>query len=383
MVLHTSTPSFASDVKTVRALKAANPNLKIGMIGAKVAVDAAGSLAACEELDFVARNEFDFTIKEVAEGRDFGSITGLSYRGARRPHRPQRRARRSCTTWTSCRSSRRSTSAISTIENYFIGYLRHPYMSFYTGRGCKSRCTFCLWPQTVGGHNYRTRSVGHVIDELKWAMKAFPQVKEVFFDDDTLTDDLPRVEALAAEIGKLGIIWACNAKGNVPRKTLEGAGQQRLPAVRWSATRPATSRSCTTSRRACWSTSRGSSPRTATSSASRSTAPSSSACPGETKETIQETIRFAKEINPHTIQVSLAAPYPGTFLYKQAKENGWFDTNNADLVDDNGIQIAPLQLSASEPHRNFQLGRGVLQAVLFPRAEDRRRSSARWCARRR
>ena len=81
VVLHTSTPSFASDVKTVRALKAANPNLKIGMIGAKVAVDAAGSLAACQELDFVARNEFDFTIKEVAEGRDFGSITGLSYRG--------------------------------------------------------------------------------------------------------------------------------------------------------------------------------------------------------------------------------------------------------------------------------------------------------------
>ena len=34
--------------------------------------------------------------------------------------------------------------------------------------------------------------------------------------------------------------------------------------------------------------------------------------PGETKETIQETIRFATEINPHTIQVSLAAPYPGT-----------------------------------------------------------------------
>jgi radical SAM superfamily enzyme YgiQ (UPF0313 family) len=64
--------------------------------------------------------------------------------------------------------------------------------------------------------------------------------------------------------------------------------------------------------------------------------------PGESKETIQETIRFATEINPHTIQISLAAPYPGTYLYKQAKENGWFDTNNADLVDDNGIQIAPL-----------------------------------------
>jgi len=83
------------------------------------------------------------------------------------------------------------------IENYFGGYLKHPYISFYTGRGCKSRCTFCLWPQTIGGHRYRTRSVGHVIEELSWAQKAFPQVKEFFFDDDTLTDNLPRVEALA------------------------------------------------------------------------------------------------------------------------------------------------------------------------------------------
>jgi radical SAM superfamily enzyme YgiQ (UPF0313 family) len=73
--------------------------------------------------------------------------------------------------------------------------------------------------------------------------------------------------------------------------------------------------------------------------------------PGETRETIQETIRFAAEVNPHTVQVSLAAPYPGTFLYKQAKENGWLDTNNVDLVDDSGIQIAPLHyphLSHSE-----------------------------------
>jgi radical SAM superfamily enzyme YgiQ (UPF0313 family) len=34
-------------------------------------------------------------------------------------------------------------------EDYYIGYLLHPYLSLYTGRGCRSRCTFCLWPQTV------------------------------------------------------------------------------------------------------------------------------------------------------------------------------------------------------------------------------------------
>jgi len=97
----------------------------------------------------------------------------------------------------------------------------HPYLSIYTGRGCKSRCTFCLWPQTVGGHTYRVRSPEHVAAEIKQALRDFPQVKEFFFDDDTFTDNLPRAEAIAIELGKLGVTWSCNAKANVPRKTLE------------------------------------------------------------------------------------------------------------------------------------------------------------------
>jgi hopanoid biosynthesis associated radical SAM protein HpnJ len=349
VVLHTSTPSFASDVKTVRALKAANPNLKIGMIGAKVAVDAAGSLAACEELDFVARNEFDFTVKDVADGRDFGSITGLSYRNAdgRIVHNAERAILHNMDELPFVSPVYKRDL---TIENYFIGYLRHPYLSFYTGRGCKSRCTFCLWPQTVGGHNYRTRSVGHVIEEIKYAKQAFPQVKEVFFDDDTLTDDLPRVEALAKELGKLGVTWACNAKGNVPRKTLEVLANNgcRLFVVGYE----------TGNQQILHNIKKG----MLVDVAKKFTKDCHElgikihgtfilGLPGESKETIQETIRFAKDINPHTIQISLAAPYPGTFLYKQAKENGWFDTNNAELVDDNGIQIAPLHyphLSHSE-----------------------------------
>jgi hypothetical protein len=64
--------------------------------------------------------------------------------------------------------------------------------------------------------------------------------------------------------------------------------------------------------------------------------------PGETVETIQETIKFAIETNPHTIQVSLAAPYPGTFLWDQAAREGWLDTANTEYVDAHGVQIAPL-----------------------------------------
>lgn len=344
IILHTSTPSFSSDTKTVRALKELNPKLKIGMVGAKVAVDPSSSLQACEELDFVCRNEFDFTCKEVAEGRDFSKVRGLSYRdrNGQIVHNEEREILHNMDELPFVTPVYKRDL---TIENYFGGYLLHPYVSFYTGRGCKSRCTFCLWPQSVGGHTYRARSVGHVIDELKWASKAMPQVKEFFFDDDTLTDNLPRVEALAKEIGKLGVTWSCNAKANVPRATLkimrdnglrlllvgyESGNQQILFNIK-KGMRVEFARRFTKDCHDLGIVIHGT---------------FILGLPGETKETIEETINFAREINPHTIQVSLAAPYPGTFLYRQASENGWFASNNAELVDEFGGQIAQL----SYPH---------------------------------
>src|SRR6185503_18839840 len=61
IVMHTSTPSFKSDVKTAELIKEINPKAKIGLIGAKVAVEPEKSLIAGKAIDFVARNEFDFT----------------------------------------------------------------------------------------------------------------------------------------------------------------------------------------------------------------------------------------------------------------------------------------------------------------------------------
>ncbi|MDN3568937.1 hopanoid biosynthesis associated radical SAM protein HpnJ [Paeniroseomonas aquatica] len=340
LVLHTSTPSFASDVKVAERLKAENPSLKVGMIGAKVAVQAAESLRDAPVIDFVARNEFDFTVKEVAEGRDWGAIQGLSWRNpsgvlVHNPNRP-------------VLEDMDSLPFVSPVykrdleyQKYFIGYLKHPYVSIYTGRGCKSRCTFCLWPQTVGGHRYRTRSVGNVIEEIRYIRDSFPGLKEIFFDDDTFTDDLPRAEAIAREMGKLGVTWSCNAKANVPRETLkvlkdgglrlllvgyESGNQQILHNIK-KGMRIEVARQFTKDCHELGIMIHGT---------------FILGLPGETTETIQETIKFAIETNPHTLQVSLAAPYPGTFLFDQAQKEGWLDTAHTEYVDAHGVQIAPL-----------------------------------------
>jgi hopanoid biosynthesis associated radical SAM protein HpnJ len=339
-IIHTSTPSFASDARVAAKLKEANPRMKIGLVGAKVAVQPRESLRDAPAVDFVARNEFDFTIKEIAEGRDFADVDGISFRDANGTI-VENKDRAILEDMDSLPFVTEVYKRDLRIEDYFIGYLKHPYVSLYTGRGCKSRCTFCLWPQTVGGHRYRVRSVEHVAEEVRLVQKLFPQMRELFFDDDTFTDNLPRAEAIARELGKLGVTWSCNAKANVPRETLkvlrdnglrlllvgyESGNQQILHNIK-KGMRIEVARQFT---RDCHDL------------GIKIHGTFILGLPGESKETIEETIRFAKEINPHTLQVSLAAPYPGTFLHAQAVENGWLDASHAELIDDHGVQIAPL-----------------------------------------
>jgi len=338
LVLYTSTPSFPNDVKIAEAFKQANPKLIIGFCGPHVAVNPDHTVLASEAIDFVAGNEFDFTIQEIAKGRPLEEVDGIIYKKDGKPVHNKDRA---------LVEDMDSLSWVTKVykenldtKNYYNGYMLHPYMSFYTGRGCKSRCTFCLWPQTISGHNYRTRSVDNIIGELTYARDNFPEVKEFFFDDDTLTDNIEHVEALAKEIGKLGITWSCNAKANVPYETLkimkdnglrlllvgyESGNQQILINIK-KGIRTDIARQFTKDCHSLGILIHGT---------------FIVGLPGETKDTIEESIKYAQELNPQTIQVSLPAAYPGTFLYKQAIENGWL-IDDSSLVGDDGVQHSVL-----------------------------------------
>ncbi|MEK6807046.1 MAG: hopanoid biosynthesis associated radical SAM protein HpnJ [Pseudomonadota bacterium] len=345
VIIHTSTPSFPTDAKFSELLKSRKSDIKIGMVGAKTMIDPTGSLNATPAIDFVCREEFDYTCKEVAEGLPFEKITGISYRLAdgTLKHNPPRAMIEDMDALPFVAPIYKRDLKI---PNYFIGYLKHPYVSIYTGRGCRSKCTFCLWPQTVSGHRYRVRSPANVIEEVKWIRDNMPEVKEVMFDDDTFTDGLERVEEIARGLGKLGVTWSCNAKANVPYDTLkvmkenglrlllvgyESGDDQILHNIK-KGLRTDIARRFTSDCRKLGITIHGT---------------FILGLPGETRETIQKTIEYAKSINPHTIQVSLAAPYPGTTMYKQAVENGWLKENEAtNLVNEKGVQLAAI----SYPH---------------------------------
>ncbi len=339
LVMYTSTPSFPNDVHVAEAFKARNPDLIIGFCGAHVAVNNEASVMASDAIDFVCGAEFDFTIVDIAEGKPLAEIEGITYKADGKPvvtpDRPMIHDMNDLPWVTKVYKDN------LVIEDYYNGYMLHPYMSLYTGRGCKSRCTYCLWPQTIGGHNYRVRSVENIAGEIRWARDNFPQIKEFFFDDDTLTDNIPQVEALARELGKLGVTWSCNAKANVPYDTLKimkdnglrlltvgyESGNQTILNNMKKGTRLDFIRQFTADCHSLGILIHGA---------------FIVGLPGETKETIEETIAFAIEMDPWTIQVSLPAVYPGTYLYDQAIENGWFSPADEKLVGDDGVQVSVL-----------------------------------------
>jgi hypothetical protein len=82
VIMHTSAPSFPTDARFAELPKLDSPNIKIGLVGAKTMVDPEGSLKATDAVDFVCREEFDFTCTEVAEGVPLHEIAGLCYRRA-------------------------------------------------------------------------------------------------------------------------------------------------------------------------------------------------------------------------------------------------------------------------------------------------------------
>jgi hopanoid biosynthesis associated radical SAM protein HpnJ len=353
VIVHTSTPSLKNDCQVAEAIKANRPETQIGFVGAHAAVLPAETLKASPAIDWVGRKEFDFTCKEVAEGRPLGTIAGLSYRNAegRIVHNKERELIQDMDQLPWVADVYRRDLRI---ENYFIGYLLHPYISLYTGRGCPAQCTFCLWPQTIGGHKYRVRSPENVAEEMAYMKRLFPQVKEFFFDDDTFTANLPRAREIAKRLAPLGQTWSCNSRANLDYDTIksfrdsglrlflvgyESGNEEILTRIKKGVTLGEMRRFT----KACHQAGvviHGT---------------FILGLPVETRQSIENTIRFAQELDVFSIQVSLAAPYPGTELYDMARLNGWFSKKDkTDIVHQDGFQQSALEYPGLDKNEIFE-----------------------------
>ena len=339
LVLFTSTPGFPGDILLARAIKQVNPTIKIAFVGPHVTVLPEKSLRDCPEIDFICRKEFDYSVVDYAKGKPLADIPGVSFlqdgKVVHNPDSPQLQDLDALPHVTEV--YKRDLD----IKNYNVPFLLHPYVSLYTTRGCPAQCTFCLWPQTLSGHPWRKRSTDDVAAEMTKAMQLWPDVKEFFFDDDTFNIQKARTIELCAKLKPLGMTWSCTSRVTTDFETLkamkeagcrllivgyESGDQQILKNIKKGATIER-ARQFTKDCHKLGLVIHGD---------------FILGLPGETHETINRTIAFAKELDVETIQVSVAHAYPGTELYDYAVKGGFIVGDNK-MVDEGGHQLAQIQ----------------------------------------
>jgi hopanoid biosynthesis associated radical SAM protein HpnJ len=334
VVMYTSTPTLKIDSETARRIKEQKPATVTILTGPHVTILPEESLrAAGGAVDIVCRGEFDYAIKELCEGREWGKVDGISFlKDGTVVHTPDRPPIEDLDVLPFVSQIYQRDLPIA---EYIIPHFLHPYVSIYSSRGCPSKCTYCLWPQTYTGQKMRTRSPQNVYEEVRWIKENMPEVREISFDDDTFSADRKHARAVAELIKPLGISWVINARANCDFETLkimreaglrhvvvgyESGNEQILKNIKKGVTREQAiqfTRDC----KKLGISIHGA---------------FIMGLPGETRETIQETIEYAKMLDLNSIQVSLASPYPGTEFYEQSKREGWISSDS--FLDDTGHQ---------------------------------------------
>jgi anaerobic magnesium-protoporphyrin IX monomethyl ester cyclase len=347
IVVDSSFPSLNNDIGVMEFIKQGyGGDAKIVLVGPP-ASQFAEEILRSDGIDFVARWEYDFTLKEMAEAiegnRNLKDIKGISYKeNGKIIHNPNREFTSSDDLDKILFASRVYKKHLD-IRDYFLGQSLYPEVQIFTGRGCPNQCTFCAWPQTLMGRKYRVRSVQNVLDELEWIQDNLAEVKEVFFEDDTFTINKKRVLEFCKEYKERGfdITWSCNARADTldlermkeMKKAncrllivgYESGSEEILKNIKKGITVKQIKEFAKNARKA------------------RLLVHGDFiiGLPGETKETIEMTKKLIKEVKPDILQVSVASPLPGTEFYKWCKENRYLLINNPDeYLDGQGHQKA-------------------------------------------
>lgn len=332
VVIDTSTPSIQNDLQVAEAIREHLPGITLMMVGPHVTATPEETLRLTTAVKAIARGEYDYTVRDVAraleEGSDLSSVPGLTYRTdsgeiVNNPDRPLIRDLDSLPFVSEVYKRHLK------VENYFYSITQYPEVAIITGRGCPYHCTYCVWPQTITGHGYRKRSVENVAAEFEYIARELPQVKEIFIEDDTLTVDQRRSQALSKELIARGnkLPFTANSRADISYETLhslhqaglrlvcvgfESGDQEVLDNIKKSITVEKFYQFREDARKAkvlvhgCFMAGN----------------------PGETHESLRKTLDLAKHLNPDTAQFFPIMIYPGTEAYEWASQNHYMLTDD-------------------------------------------------------
>lgn len=331
VIMDTSTPSIYADIEFAYKIKEVLPESKICFVGTHASSCVSEIMPKETCVDFIARHEYDYTVRELAEKLDkpeeYDSILGISYvkngevvNNADRPY---------IQNLDELPFVSEVYKKYLDIKDYFYGHVTFPTVSIFASRGCPSRCFYCQYSQVMFGKNYRRRSAKNLFDEVVYITKNFPEVNEILIDDDNFAVDQPNVIEFCNLMieNKISLKWTVQVRVNLKYETMvkmkqagckllvagfESGNQEILNNMHKGITLEQSMQFNKNAKKAkirvhgCFMVGN----------------------PGETKETMMDTLNFAKKLHLDTAQFFPLMLYPGTEAYQWAKDNNYFITDN-------------------------------------------------------
>jgi len=370
----TSTPSIYEDVATAGAIKQALPQCRVVMVGTHATALPDEVLMMDQRIDAVARGEYELTAVELArtlvEQRSWREVAGVSLReGERIVHTPQREL---IDDLDSLPFVSEVCARHLNISDYFFAAAQYPMVMTVTSRGCPYRCRWCLYPQVMHRGKYRMRSSASVAKEFAYIAEELPEVREVGIEDDLFTGNKGRLRQTCRQLIRQNnrLNFWCDTRVDLDYETMrllkaagcrllivgfESGNQAVLDAINKKAQVEQAFEFVHNAKRAgllvhgCFVLGN----------------------PGETCDTMRQTLSFAQRLDPDTAQFFPMIVYPGTAMYEWAQQNGYLRTNNYaewltsdglhnSIVDLPGLTGQEVRRFCDAARREFYLRRGYI-----------------------
>ena len=362
------TPSINTALKIARHIKSERPDLPVILGGPHATLLPEETLATAPEVDIIVRGEGEETIidllRALENDRPLAGVPGITCREG------------GTIISTESRPMLTDLDSLPFLAYHLLPWRKYrphpphgralPFAVSITSRGCPYHCAYCSKP--VFGNRFRAQSPERVIDEIIFYREKYG-IREIAFYDDVFTLQKDRAYNIADQMIKrdLELYWTCETRVNLVDKELlrhmkragcyaiaygvESAAPEILETISKGITPQQVEEAVAITREVGMQTigyfMLGS--------------------PGETPETIRQTIEFARKLKLDFAQFALATPFPCTELYEvyqreQGKAVPWENFVYGDIGSkENPVFESPqlsrsdLQYWAKKAYRQFYL----------------------------
>ena len=209
------------------------------------------------------------------------------------------------------------------LQKYRMPLIKGPFTFIVTSRGCPAGCTYCI-KHVSYQYSTRLRSPELIMQEL-WGLKKLG-INNIHMYADLFTVNRDQVMDLCQRMidEKINIKWMCNSRVDfVDEEMLSMMGKAGNWMISWGIE--------SANEQILKHAHKGANPEKAKQALTWARQAGIKnwgyfiiGLPGETEDSIRQTIDFAKKLPLDIALFHVAAPYPGTPFFFEVVKNGWF-----------------------------------------------------------